>query len=160
MGLCPKVPLPHSDYSAAGSPAAQNCKRSSARAQPGHARPNAHPSFPQSRRRQGSLRKAATPDRKDFQMTTTAIPTTLRRAVTYRSRSAELREIDRIYDRLDAEWLAAGKTTRPERQPFAAEDIIEWRMLTPDERIKGLRAYAWASDRIAASERTTQPLAA
>ena len=93
-------------------------------------------------------------------MTTTAIPTTLRRTHDISLTHAERREIDRIYDRLDVEWLAAGKTTRPERQPFAAEDIIEWRTLTPDERIKGLRAYAWASDRIAASERTTQPLAA
>ena len=93
-------------------------------------------------------------------MTTTAIRTALRRVGDVSLTQAERREIDRIYDRLDAEWLAAGKTARPERQPFAAEDIIEWRTLTPDERIKGLRAYAWASDRIAASERMTQPIAA
>jgi hypothetical protein len=93
-------------------------------------------------------------------MTTTAIPTTLRRTRDVSLTPAERREIDCIYDRLDAEWLVAGKTTRPERQPFAAEDIIEWRMLTPDERIGGLRAYAWACDRIAASERTRQLLQA
>ena len=93
-------------------------------------------------------------------MTTTAIPTALRKVVDVSLTHTERREIDRLYDRLDAEWLTAGRTTRPERQPFAAEDIAEWRTLTPDERIKGLRAYAWASDRIAASGRMTQPLAA
>jgi hypothetical protein len=93
-------------------------------------------------------------------MSTTAIRTAFRRVGEVSLTHTEHREIDRIYDRLDAEWLAAGKTTRPERQPFAAEDIIEWRLLTPDERIKGLRAYAWASDRIAASERMTQSRAA
>jgi len=69
-------------------------------------------------------------------------------------------EITAIYAVLDAEWRAAGKKTPPERQPFAAEDIIEWRKLTAIERIKGLRAYAWASDRVAAAERSIQPLAA
>ena len=72
-------------------------------------------------------------------MTTTAIPTALRRVVDVSLTHTERREIDRIYDRLDAEWLAAGKTTRPERQPFAAEDIIEWRKLTP---MSGSRACA------------------
>lgn len=69
-------------------------------------------------------------------------------------------EIAAIYAVLDAEWRAAGKKTPPERQPFATEDIIEWRKLTPIERIKGLRAYAWASDRVAAAECSMQPLAA
>lgn len=53
-------------------------------------------------------------------------------------------------------WLAGRpigdfcKPTLPERMPFEGEDIKEWRKLTTDKRIKGLRAYAWASDRVAA----------
>lgn len=67
-----------------------------------------------------------------------------------------------IYAQLDAEWLAAGKATPPERVRFEREDIIEWRSLklTTDERIKGLRAYAWASDRIAAANTLKHQLAA
>ena len=72
----------------------------------------------------------------------------------------ERNELTAIYARLDAEWHAAGKTTIPERQPFDPDDIREHRKLTPDERIKGLRAYAWASDRIDTAQPTIQLLAA
>ena len=81
-------------------------------------------------------------------------------ATTPKLTTTERDEITTIYAVLDAEWFAAGKKTPPERQHFAAEDIIEWRKLTAIERIKGLRAYAWASDRVAAAERSIQPLAA
>jgi hypothetical protein len=74
--------------------------------------------------------------------------------------TTERDEITAIYAVLDVEWRATGKKTPPERQPFAAEDIIEWGKLTPVERIKGLRAYAWASDRAANVESAIQPLAA
>jgi hypothetical protein len=63
----------------------------------------------------------------------------------------ERNELDAIYAHLDAEWDAAGKTTAPERMPFDREDILEWRKLTAHERLLGLRAYAWASDRIASA---------
>jgi hypothetical protein len=72
----------------------------------------------------------------------------------------ESNEIAAIYTLLDAEWRAAGKATTPMRQPFDAEDICEWRKLTPDERVKGLRAYAWVSDRITAAQSDPPPLAA
>jgi len=81
-------------------------------------------------------------------------------ATTPKLTTTERDEITAIYAVLDVEWRAAGKKPPPERQPFAAEDIIEWRKLTPIERIKGLRAYAWASDRVAAAECSMQPLAA
>jgi len=81
-------------------------------------------------------------------------------ATTPKLTTTERDEITAIYAVLHAEWFAAGKKTLPERQPFAAEDIIEWRKLTPIERIKGLRAYAWASDRVAAAESAIRPLAA
>lgn len=74
----------------------------------------------------------------------------------------ERNDLASSYAQLDAEWRAAGKPTLPERMPFEREDIVEWRRLklTADERIKGLRAYAWASDRIAAARHLRQPLAA
>ena len=62
----------------------------------------------------------------------------------------ERNELDAIYAQLDADWHTAGKPTTPERMPFEREDIAEWRKLTSNERFIGLRAYAWASDRIAA----------
>ncbi|MBV8095315.1 MAG: hypothetical protein JO110_19210 [Acetobacteraceae bacterium] len=60
----------------------------------------------------------------------------------------ELAEIKTIHKLLDAEWIAAGKTTTPARAPWSAEDIAEWRKLTPAERIMDLRIYAQACDRI------------
>jgi hypothetical protein len=70
----------------------------------------------------------------------------------------ERNDLTAIYAQLDAEWRTAGKPTSPKRMPFESEDIREWRKLTPDERIKGLRAYAWASDRITAAQCEAHPL--
>jgi hypothetical protein len=72
---------------------------------------------------------------------------------TIRLTADEQNELATSYAQLDAEWCAAGKAKSPERMPFEREDIIEWRKLklTADEPIKGLRAYAWASDRINAA---------
>lgn len=72
---------------------------------------------------------------------------------TVRRTTDEQNELAASYAQLDAELCAAGKATLPERMPFERGDIIEWRKLkrSPDELIKGLRAYAWASDRINAA---------
>jgi len=79
---------------------------------------------------------------------------------TIKLTAAEQNELAAIYAELDAEWRNAGKTTTPERMPFEREDIFEHRKLTVDERIKGLRAYAWASDRIIAALTATRKRAA
>jgi hypothetical protein len=70
---------------------------------------------------------------------------------TIRLTTDERNELDAIYTQLDTEWHTAGKATTPERMPFDREDILEWRKLTALERLLGLRAYAWASDRINAA---------
>ena len=79
---------------------------------------------------------------------------------TIKLTTGERNELDAIYSQLEAEWRIAGKTTTPERMPFERDDIIEHRKLTADERIKGLRAYAWASDRITAKRTAAQERAA
>ncbi|MBV8522181.1 MAG: hypothetical protein JOY71_08655 [Acetobacteraceae bacterium] len=70
----------------------------------------------------------------------------------------ERAEIDCIYNLLDADWIPAGNATVPARAPWSAEDIAEWRKLSPAERIMDLRIYAQACDRITGG--TALPLAA
>ena len=55
---------------------------------------------------------------------------------------AELAEIDAIYQRLDAEWKAAGHAAPPARAPWTQEDILEWRGLKPEERYLDLKGWA------------------
>jgi len=79
---------------------------------------------------------------------------------TIKLTSDEQNELAAIYARLDAEWRIAGTPTTPERMPFDRDGIIEHRKLTADERKKGLRAYAWAPDRIIATLIAAQKRAA
>jgi hypothetical protein len=55
---------------------------------------------------------------------------------------AERAEIDDIYERLDAEWQAAGHAAPPARAPWTQEDILEWRGLKPEERYLDLKGWA------------------
>jgi hypothetical protein len=55
---------------------------------------------------------------------------------------AERAEIDDIYQRLDAEWQAAGYAAPPARAPWTQEDILEWRGLKPQERYLDLKGWA------------------
>ena len=65
-----------------------------------------------------------------------------------RLKRSELREIDTIYARLDAERAAVGLASA-ERAPWSPVDILEWQDLTPTERYLDLKGYADAGDRAA-----------
>ena len=65
-----------------------------------------------------------------------------------RLKRTELREIDTIYVRLDAERAAVGLLSA-ERAPWSPVDILEWQDLTPTERYLNLKGFADAGDRAA-----------
>lgn len=71
-----------------------------------------------------------------------------RRLTRARLRRSQLREITKLYTRLDAERAIAGLPAA-ERAPWSLADILEWQDLTARERYLDLRNYALASDRIA-----------
>jgi hypothetical protein len=66
----------------------------------------------------------------------------LNRLSRARLTKAERAEIDDIYQRLDAEWQAAGYAAPPARAPWTQEDILEWRGLKPQERYLDLKGWA------------------
>jgi len=72
----------------------------------------------------------------------------LRRLARARLKKSELREIEAIYARIDADRAATGlpPAERPEWSPV---DILEWQDLTATERYLDLETYALAADRAA-----------
>jgi hypothetical protein len=84
----------------------------------------------------------------------------LRRLARARLKRSELREIETLYARLDADRAAHGlpPAERPEWSPV---DILEWQDLNASERYLDLETYALAADRATQpqTERTTlQPI--
>jgi serine/threonine protein kinase HipA of HipAB toxin-antitoxin module len=72
----------------------------------------------------------------------------IHRLARARLKRSELREIDTIYARLDAERAAVGLPSA-ERAPWSPVDILEWLDLTPTERYLDPKGYADAGDRAA-----------
>ncbi|MDD2878367.1 MAG: DUF4326 domain-containing protein [Acidiphilium sp.] len=72
----------------------------------------------------------------------------LRRLARARLKKSELREIEAIYARLDADRAAHGlpPAERPEWSPV---DILEWQDLNATERYLDIETYALAADRAA-----------
>ncbi len=64
-------------------------------------------------------------------------------------------EINAIYQRLDAEWQAAGRPVPVHRASWTQEDILEWREMTPHERWLDLRGMAVLADRYALATQAT-----
>ena len=81
----------------------------------------------------------------------------LRRLKTARLRKDERAEIDAIYATLDAEWLAEGYLTPPERAPWTAVDILEFRDLSPRNKYLDLKGYARICDRYASRKPQPHP---
>lgn len=77
-----------------------------------------------------------------------AIEHYLQRLARARLKRSELREIDTIYARLDAERAAVGLPSA-ECAPWSPVDILEWQDLTATERYLDLKGYADAGDRAA-----------
>jgi hypothetical protein len=79
----------------------------------------------------------------------------LRRLARARLTKVERAEIDDIYQRLDAEWAAAGRPVPVFRVSWTAEDIVEWQGMTPRERYLDLLGSAVLAERSARSAETT-----